>query len=184
MTEPDRRDAGRKPRAPDPSVTDIVVDPPRSIASARLRRAGLPDIARIVEIERDSFSDPWSAAAFRAALAEERMLFLVAEDEAGTLVGYVVAWSTIDEAELANLAVARSARGEGIGKALVDAALRFGEERGCACMYLEVRESNQAARAVYAARGFEQVGRRKRYYRDPVEDALVLRATLPNAMPE
>ena len=51
-------------------------------------------------------------------------------------------------------------------------------------MYLEVRESNQAARAVYAARGFEQVGRRKRYYRDPIEDALVLRATLPNAMPE
>jgi ribosomal-protein-alanine N-acetyltransferase len=147
-------------------------------------RASLSDIARIVEIERDSFSDPWSAAAFRAALAEERMLFLVAEEETGTLVGYVVAWSTIDEAELANLAVARSARGEGIGKALVDAALRFGEERGCSCMYLEVRESNQAARAVYAARGFEQVGRRKRYYRDPIEDALVLRATLPNATPE
>lgn len=137
------------------------------------------DIERIVEIERDSFSDPWSAAAFRAALAEERMLFLVAEEEVGALVGYVVAWSTVDEAELANLAVARSARGEGIGKALVDAALAFGVERGCACMYLEVRESNQAARAVYAARGFDQVGRRKRYYRDPIEDALVLRAMLP-----
>jgi ribosomal-protein-alanine N-acetyltransferase len=146
---------------------------------ARLRRATLGDIARVVEIERDSFSDPWSAAAFRAALAEDRMLFLVAEGTSGELVGYVVAWATVDEAELANLAVTRAARGEGIGKALVDAALRFGEERGCVCMYLEVRESNAAARSVYAARGFEQVGQRRRYYREPVEDALVLRASLP-----
>ena len=157
---------------------DDSAGPSRSSSSARLRRATLADIGQIVEIERDSFSDPWSGAAFRTALAEERMLFLVAEEDSGALVGYVVAWSTVDEAELANLAVARSARGEGIGKILVDAALKFGGERGCACMYLEVRESNHAARAVYAARGFEQVGRRKRYYRDPVEDALVMRARL------
>jgi ribosomal-protein-alanine N-acetyltransferase len=153
-------------------------DRPSSDSLARLRRAALGDIARVVEIERDSFSDPWSAAAFRAALAEDRMLFLVAEGSSGELVGYVVAWATVDEAELANLAVTRAARGEGIGKALVNAALRFGEERGCVCMYLEVRESNASARAVYAARGFEEVGRRRRYYREPVEDALVLRATL------
>ena len=153
--------------------------PASSEATATLRRAVNADIPAVVEIERDSFGDPWSGASFRAALGEDRVLFLVAESVSGELVGYVVAWSTVDEAELANLAVARSARGEGIGKALVDAALRYGEARGCTCMYLEVRESNAAARAVYAARGFEEVGRRRRYYREPVEDALLLRAMLP-----
>lgn len=147
-------------------------------ASVRLRRADRSDLAAVVEIEKVSFADPWSLASFRTALAEERVLFVVAESASAEVLGYVVAWCTVDEAELANLAVVPSARGAGVGKALVDAALRYGEERACVCMYLEVRESNGAARAVYAARGFEQVGRRRRYYRDPVEDALVLRATL------
>ena len=147
-------------------------------AQIRLRRADRSDLAAVVEIEKVSFADPWSSASFRSALAEERVLFVVAESASAELLGYVVAWCTVDEAELANLAVIPSARGAGVGKALVDAALRYGEERGCLCMYLEVRESNGAARAVYAARGFEQVGRRRRYYRDPVEDALVLRAPL------
>lgn len=150
-----------------------------SVGSVILRRASNADVPRVVELERESFSDPWSAAAFRAALAEERVLFVVAETSVGELVGYAVAWSAVDEAELANLAVTASARGAGIGKALVDAALRYGEERGCVCMHLEVRESNAAARAVYAACGFEEVGRRRRYYREPAEDALLLRANVP-----
>ena len=144
----------------------------------RLRRADRADLAAVVEIEKASFADPWSLASFRSALAEERVLFVVAESASANLLGYVIAWCTVDEAELANLAVVPSARGAGVGKALVDAALRYGAERACLCMYLEVRESNAPARAVYAARGFEQVGRRRRYYRDPIEDALVLRAPL------
>jgi ribosomal-protein-alanine N-acetyltransferase len=143
-----------------------------------LRRAVAADLPFVAEIERNSFSDPWSMASFRAALGEERVLFVVAESPSGELLGYVVAWSTVDEAELANLAVVPTARGAGVGKALVDAALRYGKEKGCVCLFLEVRESNAAARAVYVARGFEQVSRRRRYYRDPVEDALVLRAPL------
>jgi ribosomal-protein-alanine N-acetyltransferase len=150
--------------------------PPAS--SIRLRRAERSDLGAVVEIEKVSFADPWSIASFRSALAEERVMFVVAESATAELLGYVVAWCTVDEAELANVAVIPSARGAGVGKALVDAALRYGEQHGCFCMYLEVRESNAAARAVYAARGFEQVGRRRRYYRDPVEDALVLRAPL------
>ena len=156
-------------------------DAPASRAAAssiRLRRADRSDLDAVVEIEKVSFADPWSIASFRSALAEERVLFVVAESATAELLGYVVAWCTVDEGELANLAVIPSARGGGVGKALVDAALRYGQEHGCLCMYLEVRESNAAARAVYAARGFEQVGRRRRYYRDPVEDALVLRAPL------
>jgi ribosomal-protein-alanine N-acetyltransferase len=157
---------------------DAVAGRAPTNVSIGLRRAVHADLAAVAEIERISFADPWSSASFRAALAEERVLFVVAESASAELLGYVIAWCIVDEAELANLAVTPSARGAGVGKALVDAALRYGEERGCSCMYLEVRESNAAARAVYAARGFEQVGRRRRYYRDPIEDALVLRASL------
>ena len=132
---------------------------------------------QVVEIERESFSDPWTPGAFRSAVDEKRLDFLVAE-HAGRVVGYAVAWCVMDEAELANLAVASDARGVGVGAALLDAALALAGEQGAASMHLEVRESNAAARALYASRGFEAVGRRRRYYRAPVEDALILRARL------
>ena len=140
-----------------------------------IRRATRGDVQRVAEIERASFSDPWTPGAFRSAAEEENLLFLVAEHE-GVVVGYSVSWCVVDQAELANLAVASEARGIGIGGRLLDAAVDAAREAGCESMHLEVRESNAAARALYASRGFEEVGRRRRYYRAPVEDALVLRA--------
>ena len=77
----------------------------------RLRRADRSDLAAVVEIEKASFADPWSSASFRSALAEDRVLFLIAESASAELLGYVIAWCTVDEAELANLAVIPSARG-------------------------------------------------------------------------
>lgn len=145
-----------------------------------IRRATRGDVPRVVEIERSSFSDPWTAGAFRNAAEEDRLLFLVAEHE-GAVVGYAVSWHVVDEAELANLAVAQEARGQGIGGALLDTVIAVARESGCASMHLEVRESNAAARGLYASRGFEEVGRRRRYYREPVEDALVLRARIGTA---
>ena len=145
--------------------------------SPAIRRATRGDVPRVAEIERSSFSDPWSPGAFRSAVDEERLHFLVAEHDGG-VVGYAVSWFVMDEAELANLAVATDARGSGIGGALLDAAIAAAREEGCVAMHLEVRESNAAARALYESRGFEQVGRRRRYYRAPVEDALLLRARI------
>jgi ribosomal-protein-alanine N-acetyltransferase len=142
-----------------------------------IRRATRGDVPRVAEIERTSFSDPWSPGAFRSAVDEERLHFLVAEHD-GAVVGYAVSWFVMDEAELANLAVATEARGRGIGGVLLDAAIDAARAEGCAAMHLEVRESNAAARALYESRGFEQVGRRRRYYRAPVEDALLLRARI------
>lgn len=142
-----------------------------------IRRATRADVERVAAIERSSFSDPWTPGAFRSAADESNLLFLVAEHE-GTVVGYAVSWCVVDQAELANLAVASEARGIGIGGRLLDVAISAAREAGCDTMHLEVRESNQAARALYASRGFERVGRRRRYYREPVEDALVLRARL------
>ncbi len=101
--------------------------------------------------------------------------FLVAEASGERIVGYVVALDAADEGEILNLAVAPAMRRTGLGRALVHEILEVLSDRGVRQVYLEVRESNAPARALYAAHGFKEVGRRKQYYRRPVEDAIVLR---------
>ena len=143
--------------------------------------ARLVDLPAIVEIEREVFSDPWSAQSFREALGHPAVYFARACRDGGDVLGYVVAWFVADEGEIANLAVARAAWGEGIGRSLLDAALSEAACRDVTAVYLEVRESNDRARRLYASRSFEQVGRRRGYYRRPVEDAIVLRRDLGEA---
>jgi [ribosomal protein S18]-alanine N-acetyltransferase len=142
-----------------------------------LRRATMPDLDDIVAIERASFSDPpWSRDSFLALVDSPRAYFTVAcASPTEHVIGYVVAWFVADEAEIANLAVAPDRRGRGVGSRLLDAALVEARLAGARVVHLEVRDSNAAARALYGARGFLAVGRRRRYYRDPVEDALLLR---------
>jgi ribosomal-protein-alanine N-acetyltransferase len=103
---------------------------------------------------------------------------VVPTDTVATVVGYVVAWLVADEAEVANLAVAPEWRGRGVGAALLDAALNEARNGGAHVAHLEVRDSNVAARALYGSRGFMPVGRRRRYYQAPVEDAVLLRCDL------
>ena len=138
-----------------------------------LRRATEKDIAAIHAIEVASFSDPWSAASFRSMLAQPQVRATVALRD-GVLVGYAVAWVIADEAELANLAVAPAARGAGVGAALTRELLSAIDAAGGATVYLEVREGNSAALALYRGLGFDESGRRKGYYRRPVEDAIVM----------
>lgn len=130
-------------------------------------------MAAIHAIEQVVFSDPWSTQDFRDCVTSDA-LFLVAEAD-GDVGGYVVALDAADEGEILNLAVAPSGRRHGLGRALVEAMLRLLKEREVCQVYLEVRESNAAARALYAAQGFKEVGRRQQYYRRPVEAAIVLR---------
>lgn len=124
-------------------------------------------------IEQEVFADPWSTQDFRDCLASDA-LFLVA-DHAGKIGGYVVAIDAADEGEILNLAVDPAARRLGVGRALVVSVLDALAARGARQIYLEVRASNAPARALYATHGFQEVGRRKQYYRRPVEDAIVLR---------
>jgi [ribosomal protein S18]-alanine N-acetyltransferase len=147
----------------------VVTDAP-----ALVRPARAADLDAVVAIERASFADPWAPRAFSDALADEGLLFLVAEGEQG-VAGYVIAWFVAGDGEIANIAVAPPARGHGVGAALLDAALRVGRDCGTRCVFLEVRESNAVARALYASRHFVEVGRRRGYYRLPTEDAIVLR---------
>jgi len=140
--------------------------------------ARVHDLASVAAIERAAFSDPWSVRSFREALDSGSVYFACARSDAGSVLGYVVAWFVADQGEIANIAVAPDQRGQGVGRALLDAALGEAATRGIAAVFLEVRDSNQRARELYASRGFEEVGRRRRYYRRPVEDAIVLRRTL------
>ena len=146
--------------------------------TTEISAARVADIPTVVAIEQEAFSDPWSAIAFEDALQHPAVYFACARSGGGNVVGYVVAWFAADEGEIANLAVAPSGWGSGIGRQLLDAALSAGAERGATAVYLEVRDSNERARRRYRSSGFEEVGRRRRYYRRPVEDAIVLRRTL------
>jgi len=127
-------------------------------------------------IERAAFSDPWTLAHLAECL-RQGIPFLVATDGA-RIVGYVIARTAADEAEILTLGVADGARRRGIGRALVRAARARVAALGARAVYLEVRESNLAARHLYAAEGFVAVGRRAGYYRRPTEDAIVLRAVI------
>lgn len=154
---------------------------PRAVERSgwHLRAAKVSDIPQVAAIEAGSFSDPWSLSSFKSLVTGGLVWFRVAvDDDTGEVIGYILVWFAADEAELANIAVAPGMRGRRIGAALLDDALSAAEERGTARMFLEVRDSNERARALYASRGFDEVGRRRSYYRRPVEDALILRRTL------
>jgi ribosomal-protein-alanine N-acetyltransferase len=163
-------------RADQDARADATNDDPR--ATTRLRAARASDIDAIVRIEQASFGDPWSRSAFAELLDDPRVCFLLAE-RSGSVRGYVVAWFVLDEGEIGNLAVSDSARRQGVGALLLDGAIRAAGAANVASLYLEVRNSNVAARALYASRGFAEIGRRRDYYRRPREDALVLRLSIP-----
>jgi ribosomal-protein-alanine N-acetyltransferase len=143
-----------------------------------IRRAVPDDLAAIARIERASFSDPWSEDSLATAL--DRMVVLVASaegsgDGAVGLAGYVVALVVAPDAEVADLAVAPEARRQGVGRALLARAIDVLADLHVRAVHLEVRESNRAARSLYESAGFRPAGRRRGYYRQPVEDALLLR---------
>ncbi len=133
------------------------------------------DVPAMASIEARAFSDPWPASSFHELLAHPFSRMATAVDASGAIVGYCIMLRAADEAEIANIATAPGVRRQGVGAQLLDDAIGAGRTEGVIAMFLEVRESNTAARALYTSRGFAIVGRRRGYYRHPVEDALVLR---------
>ena len=143
----------------------------------RIRIAQPGDVAGMLEVERACFGDPWSARAIREAMQSETSQAYVA-DESGKLLGFVLGRTSGPEAEILDLAVLPNMRRRGIARALLravrDAVTRVGVEE----IFLEVRESNRAAISLYEGEGFRAVGMRHRYYRNPLENALVLRVAV------
>jgi ribosomal-protein-alanine N-acetyltransferase len=130
-------------------------------------------VPAIAAIEREAFTDPWSARAFNDTLARPDAIFLVAE-LAGQLGGYAIGVVVADEAEVLNVAVERDARRRGLGQRLVTALLEELRARGARRAHLEVRASNLPAIGLYGCLGFRRIGRRSRYYVSPVEDAVTM----------
>lgn len=146
-------------------------------STVEIRRARPGDLPAVLGIERASFALPWSEAAFRAVMRREHGVLLVAEEE-GEVAGYAALWFAADEAELGDVAVAPDRRRRGVAGRLLAAVRRVARSRGAARIYLQVREGNVAARKLYVGAGYREVGRRRRYYRSPPEDALVYRREL------
>ncbi len=140
-----------------------------------IREMRLGDLPTVLAIDRQSFSMPWSERSYRFELLENPAAhLLVAQDDEGTVVGYVGFWLIVDEAHISTLAVHPERRRQGIGERLLRAALTWAAALGADLATLEVRASNHAAQALYDKHGFLVVGRRKNYYRDDGEDALLM----------
>lgn len=134
-------------------------------------------VEQIAALEKACFSLPWDENSVRSELSNELSLWLVAEED-GRVLGYVGSQTVLGESDMLNLAVRDDCRRRGIGKALVVALCDALKAENVTCLTLEVRASNEAAKALYAALGFEIVGRRPHYYSRPVEDAEILRKEL------
>ena len=131
-------------------------------------------VAQVAALEKACFTTPWSENSVRAELTNPLSLWLVAVDH-GHVVGYVGSQSVMDEADMMNVAVSDAYRRQGIARKLVEALITALDARGVHSLTLEVRASNEPAKQLYRQIGFEQVGRRPNYYRNPKEDALILR---------
>lgn len=141
----------------------------------KIVRAAKEHLESIVRIERESFSDPWSEEAFLGMVDSPLAVFLVALGDDGDVTGYSAATAVWENGEILNVAVERGSRGKGIGGKLLDAAVSALRDQLVQSIFLEVRESNAAAIALYKSRGFAQLSVRRSYYRHPVENALVMR---------
>jgi [ribosomal protein S18]-alanine N-acetyltransferase len=130
-------------------------------------------LGRVVEIERQSFLSPWTPAMFREELNRGISRLWVLEAQ-GVCSGYICFWVVADEMHLLNLAVDPGQRGRGLGRRLLDAMIEHGVQAGARSVWLEVRPSNSAARALYRQAGFQEAGRRRRYYRETGEDAIIM----------
>lgn len=141
------------------------------------------DLRQVLHIERRSFTIPWSDSTFRGLLRRQSTALLVAE-RAGEVVGYAVLWFAADEAELGDMAVLPEMRRRGLGRWLLDGALAEAARRGAKHVFLEVRQSNAAARSLYERAGFEAAGTRPDYYSEPKEDAILMMRRLESDVGE
>jgi [ribosomal protein S18]-alanine N-acetyltransferase len=134
------------------------------------------DVPALAALESRSFSHPWTPAAFEQAVrGAGNAQVVVLRSAQRDVVGYCVFRIVAEELEIHNLALDPSYRGFGLGRRLVCLVLWLGARRGARTALLEVRTSNWPALRLYRSLGFETAGRRRDYYAEPREDALVLR---------
>lgn len=139
------------------------------------RRMTIDDVQAVYKIEIATFPTPWTLDSFYYEMTENQYAhYLVAEDENGEIIGFCGIWLVIDAAQITNVAVVQSVRGQGIGETLMREAMRVAKEANMDVMSLEVRVTNTIAQNLYRKLGFQDGGLRKGYYTDNQEDALVM----------
>ncbi|GJQ53187.1 MAG: ribosomal-protein-alanine acetyltransferase [Anaerolineaceae bacterium] len=139
-----------------------------------IRRMTLDDLAQVVAIDKTSFSLPWPERSFRFEIMDNPASRAWVAEEDGKVVGAIVAWLLVDEAHIATIATHPDFRRQGIASKLLVHTLQSMMNEGALTSVLEVRESNSAAQEMYRKFGFEESGRRPRYYRDNNEDAILM----------
>ena len=131
-------------------------------------------VAQVAELEKICFSDPWSEKSVASELNNPLALWLVAEEN-DRVAGYIGSQTVVGESDMMNVAVHPDFRRKGIAEELVVSLVEELKKLESHCLTLEVRASNEPAKQLYEKLGFQQVGCRKNYYRNPKEDALILR---------
>ena len=158
-------------------TNDLESQQNQNVKPVSVRAAAAEDIPRLVEIAKEAgTAAQWKPEEYEKIFATNGITHraaLVAEKD-GRVAGFVIGHQIREEWEIENVAVAPEARRLGLGEALLREFLHMAGGRGCHTIFLEVRESNLAARALYEKCGFLESGRRKMYYADPPEDAQVL----------
>ena len=131
-------------------------------------------VPQVAALEKLCFADPWSENSVASELNNDLALWLVAMND-DTVVGYIGSQTVAGETDVMNIAVHPDWRRRGIAQSLIECLVVELKNRGSEALMLEVRASNAPAIALYEKLGFRQVGRRPNYYRNPKEDALILR---------
>lgn len=149
------------------------------VGAASFHKFDAGDLEQLLRLERQCFSHPWSEKQFNLAL-EQELFNVFGFKHKSLLLAYLSLYHTGEELEIFNIGVLPQLRRRGFAKRLLGLVLQIGCKMGIKYAFLEVRESNTPARELYAGFGFEQVGRRKGYYPDNGEDALVMRLDLHN----
>jgi ribosomal-protein-alanine N-acetyltransferase len=151
-------------------------DPAGAVEDFLIRGMRLEDIPAVSAIDRASFPNPWPESTYRYELLENRVAHVLVVEArlSAEVVGMAGYWLVVDEAHISTFAVHPRWRNRGVGSALLRALLRQAAELGATSALLEVRAGNGPAQALYRRFGFRKVGRRKGYYRDNGEDALLM----------
>ena len=139
-----------------------------------IRRMRLDDISAVVELDKMSFSLPWPERSFRYELTDNPASRCWVVELDGKIVAMLVSWLLVDEAHIATIATHPNYRQQGFAKKLLTYALQSMKSEGAVTSFLEVREGNLAAQEMYRKFGYKVSGRRKRYYKDNDEDAILM----------
>lgn len=147
--------------------------------NAALRVAGPDDLELFADLEAEVFAeDPWTPYMIAEELSSPASRYWIATDASGDVVGYGGVKVGGEQADVMTIGVRPHARGRGFGAAILDTLLAWSREVGAREIFLDVRPSNEGAIGLYESRGFAEIGRRPRYFRNPVEEAIEMRAPL------